>query len=304
MVSSPRPHRNQKVVKSPLRYPGAKAKVWRQILSEFPPANSIREYREPFVGGGSVFFAFRSGLTTAYADDALDHAADQQQRSYWLNDLYYELYCYMVAARDRMPKLLDVITDYRTAYSNATGNGNGRALYNLLKLKSGDEGGDEFERAVRYFILNRITFSGLADAGGYSQYNFENRFTLSSIQRLAKIETLLQGVRLTNCDYESLLTAPGKDVLIFADPPYLNATQSKLYGRRGELHTGFDHERFAYNMERCPHRWLITYDDTPLIRKLFSFASAKVSEWQVQYSINNVGRESAVVGNELFIRNY
>jgi hypothetical protein len=39
MVSSP----PQRVVKSSLRYPGAKAKVWRQILSEFPSANSIRD---------------------------------------------------------------------------------------------------------------------------------------------------------------------------------------------------------------------------------------------------------------------
>ena len=41
-------------IKSPLRYPGGKSRAIKQILPIVP---SFDEYREPMVGGGSVFFA-------------------------------------------------------------------------------------------------------------------------------------------------------------------------------------------------------------------------------------------------------
>ena len=61
-------------------------------------------------------------------------------------------------------------------------------------------------------------------------------------------------------------------MFIFLDPPYWKATESKLYGVRGTLHTTFDHAQFAENMRKCQHKWLITYDDSPVIRELFDFA--------------------------------
>ena len=41
-------------VKSPLRFPGGKSRALKQILPIIP---EFKEYREPMVGGGSVFFA-------------------------------------------------------------------------------------------------------------------------------------------------------------------------------------------------------------------------------------------------------
>ena len=130
----------------------------------------------------------------------------------------------------------------------------------------------EFERAVRFFVLNRITFSGTVDSGGYSQAAYEKRFTLSSIDRVELISFYLSEVKITNQDYSESLSHDGDDVFIFLDPPYWKATESKLYGTRGALHTSFDHVQFAENMKKCQHKWLITYDDSPMIRDLFDFA--------------------------------
>ena len=85
-------------------------------------------------------------------------------------------------------------------------------------------------------------------------------------------------------------------------PPYLAATKSKLYGRKGSFHTSFDHERFAENMKKCHHKWLITYDDSTEIRALFNFAN--ITEWTLQYGMNNYKQTSAAKGQELFIKNY
>jgi DNA adenine methylase len=112
----------------------------------------------------------------------------------------------------------------------------------------------------------------------------------------------LSSIHITQGDYENLLFQSGDNVFIFLDPPYLSATKSKLYGVRGKLHTDFDHERFADNMRNCQHQWLITYDDSPEVRKLFNFAH--ISDWSLQYGMNNYKQTSAAEGRELFIKNY
>lgn len=266
-------------IKSPLRYPGGKSKALNQILPLIPL--DITEYREPFIGGGSVFLAVKQWL-------------GQCTQRYWINDLNYDLFCFWVAARDKPELLADAVAEIKQKYLD------GRTLfsdYTREDLKLSD-----FDRAVRFFVLNRITFSGTVDAGGYSQQAFERRFTVSSIERLRKLSSCLADSLITANDYEQLLFQAGDDVFIFLDPPYFKATKSKLYGVRGALHTGFDHERFAALMQKCPHRWLITYDDSPEIRKLFDFA--KITEWTLQYGMNNYKQEFALSGQELFIRNY
>ena len=91
-------------------------------------------------------------------------------------------------------------------------------------------------------------------------------------------------------------------MFIFLDPPYFSATKSALYGKNGKLHKIFDHERFAENLKNCPHKWLITYDDSPYIRDLFSFAEIK--NWQLTYGMKNVTQTSNQKAEELFIANY
>jgi DNA adenine methylase len=176
---------------------------------------------------------------------------------------------------------------------------NGRELFNYY-MKERDYA--EFERAVRFFVLNRITFSGTVDSGGYSEQAFQKRFTYSSIDRMLKMAQLLEGVIITNYDYEKVIFEKGKDVFIFLDPPYFKSRKSRLYGKRGNLHESFDHERFAKNMRKCKHKWLITYDDSLEIRELFDFANIK--EYTLQYGMNNYKKNRAEKGKEIFIFNY
>jgi DNA adenine methylase len=266
-------------IKSPLRYPGGKQKALRQIIPHLP--QTIDEYREPFVGGGSVFLAIKQLL-------------GEQIKHYWINDLNFDLYCFWKSAQNEIQLMAEKIQEIKQK------NLNGKELFK--QLTSDDSSLNDFDRAVRFFVLNRIIFSGTVDSGGYSQQAYEKRFTHSSIDRLLKLSPCLSSIRITNDDYANILFKEGKDVFIFLDPPYLAATKSKLYGRKGSLHTSFDHERFAENMKKCHHKWLITYDDSPEIRALFDFAN--ITEWTLQYGMNNYKQTSAAKGQELFIKNY
>ncbi len=263
-------------LKSPLRFPGGKSRGLERIIPLIPP---FREFREPMVGGGSVFYRLKQMYP---------------EREYWINDINYDLYCFWKTAQQQNSVLVSEVLRIRETTRE------GRKLFYELLERYGT--GDELERAIRFFVLNRISFSGTVDSGGYSEQAFHGRFTRSSIANLRCAEKVLEGVRITNWDYKQVLNEPGEEVFIFLDPPYYTATASRLYGRRGELHLQFDHERFARAVVACPHKWLITYDNCPEIRRRFQ--DYYIVEWQLQYGMTNYKKPSARPGKELFIANY
>lgn len=264
------------MLKNVLRYPGGKSKALGVILPNIP--SNIKEFREPMVGGGSVSLAIKQ---------LFPHVKVK------INDLNYDLICFWKTLRDKPDELIREVKRIKESCKD------GRKLYNELTSKND---GDEFERAVRFFILNRITFSGTVQSGGYSQQAFEKRFTISAIEKLKEASEIIKDFEITHGDYEKLLFEDGEGVFIFLDPPYYSTTKSRLYGKNGDLHLTFDHERFAANMKKCQHLWLITYDDSPRVRELFSFAY--IYPWELQYGMNNYKQDTARKGRELLIANY
>jgi DNA adenine methylase len=267
-----------KLKKSPLRYPGGKSRAIERMKSLLP--EEFKEYREPFVGGGSFFIYLKQKYP---------------KLKIWINDLNPELYYFWKYAQNNSEKLakevLKIKKETRTGQSLFT---------ELLSLDVQKITG--LERAIRFFILNRITFSGVVESGGYSQQAYEGRFTDSSIERVSELGNLLEDVTITNLDYREVLKVGEKNIFTFLDPPYFKATKSKLYGKNGILHTEFNHEDFSVAVKNCKHSWLITYDDSPEIRENFSFAN--IYEWELQYGMNNYKQGKADKGNELFISNY
>ena len=259
--------------KSPLRYPGGKSRAVQQIASYLP--TELSEYREPFVGGGSFFL---------YMKQHYPHIP------IWINDLNPELYLFWKHTQLDSERLAQEIKSIKDSTSDGKG-----LFYELLLATSLND----IERATRFFILNRVTFSGVVEAGGYSQLAYQGRFTHSAIERVAKLGPLLEGVTITNLDYRATLFDGDQTTFTFLDPPYYLA--SKLYGKHGDLHTAFDHAAFAQAMPACHHSWLITYDDSPTIRANFSFAH--IVPWELQYGMNNYKQKTARKGHELFITN-
>ena len=56
------------------------------------------EYREPFLGGGSVYIATRQL---------------RPDKKYWVNDLYYDLYCFWLEVQRDNPDLVKEIRETR-----------------------------------------------------------------------------------------------------------------------------------------------------------------------------------------------
>jgi DNA adenine methylase len=288
------------MIKSPLRYPGGKSKAIKK-LSEFTDI-AFKEYREPFVGGGSLFIY----LKQCFPD-----------RQFWINDLNTDVYSFWKAAQENLAEMLKLIKKFKKEKD-------GKALYRKL-LEMNLDKLSLTERGARFFALNRITFSGTTESGGYSERAFQGRFTDSSIDRVAALSEILdKNVKITNLDYSELLqndrsglqvheddeagenaeieVQPQCQILIYLDPPYYSATHSRLYGKKGNLHSGFDHQRFSEEMKACKMNWFISYDNSKFVRELFSFA--KQHAWQLQYGMNNPNKDSCLMGEELIVSGF
>ncbi len=264
------------MVRSPLRYPGGKSRAVALINTLVPP---FKAFREPFVGGGSVFLLLKQRYPN---------------KQFWINDIYQELFLFWQYCQHDVVAVIEQVHAWRKEFTD------GKMLYR--HLLDNLQNFDDRQRASAFFVFNRITFSGTTEAGGYSEQAFKGRFTASSIERLTAFARLLDGTKITNLDYQSVLETPGEEVFIFLDPPYYSATKSALYGKNGQLHKCFDHARLAHALQFCPHRWLLTYDDSPYIRELYHFAH--IIPWDLTYGMRNVGGQVNQTGQELFILNY
>jgi len=175
---------------------------------------------------------------------------------------------------------------------------------------------DEFHTACHWYILNKISYSGMAMIGSYAPLAWDQNFTINCIKNLPKTTELMRSVkdvRITNEDYSVLLQPDGDhddNTFVFLDPPY--KIPHNLYGKDGDMHEGFDHKKFVDAVKQCPAQWLITYNEDPDLQKWFEGYSQLT--WELQYTMKAAKREgqdgsaktgkSGKKGRELLIASY
>lgn len=268
---------------TPLRYPGGKSRAIKHIKQHF--VTDFQEMREPFVGGGSVFLYLR----TQYPD-----------RKFWINDLYYNLYCFWITLRDEPDRMIANLSQLKSQHNKPE---LARNLHAQFRTEINTY--DTFNRAVAFWTLNKCSYAGLTEIGTFSPQASEQNFTVSGINNLSKVALLLKDVKITNLDYTELMRADGNDVFCFLDPPYdilTKTQQNALYGPNGTLHKGFDHLLFADEFGKCKHKCMITYNDSQALRE--RFARFTVIPWSLKYSMQWNQDGKANTKSELLVLNY
>ena len=236
------------------------------------------------VGGGSVFIYIRQKFPEIKVR---------------INDLNRDVYCFWKIIKEYNRELVEEIKRIKRNCRN------GKKLFDNLKLKIECDKISDFERAVNFFVLNRISFSGLTTSGGYSKDAFKNRFTASSIERLIPLEGILQDVNISHGDYSNLLNGRKNQVLIYLDPPYFKNKNSRLYGKNGQLHSNFNHNLFYEEVISCNHNILISYDNS--VKNIQKFHDSEKFHFlfiYMQYGMNNVAKSRIPKKRELIITNY
>ena len=277
-----------KALKTPLRYPGGKSKAIKTLAQWYPKV--ITEYREPFIGGGSI---------------AIDITKANPDIPVWVNDLYVPLYNFWVQLRDRGKELSERVRDekQRTLDEGDPDKITEKAKELFNRYKAEIDTYDNFEKAVAFFIMNKCSFSGLTENSTFSKTASNSNFSLVGADKLFQFSRLIKNWKITNIDYSEVMKAKGyADTFIFLDPPY--DIKDFLYGKDREMHKSFDHDLFADHVSTCMHKFMITYNLNDRLLDLYK--NYNTMEWKLRYSMAHRGDKGTNenIKTELLVTNY
>ena len=255
-----------KSLKTPLRWPGGKSRACIKMNPYFPDLRNYDEFREPFLGGGSVAIH----ITKKYPNLKI-----------WVNDLYEPLVNFwqqlQIFGIDLKDKLVDLKTSNNTPDLS-------RELFLKSKEQINNRDISNLDRASAFYIVNKCSFSGLTEISSFSQQASVGNFSLRGIEKLPEYSKLIANWRITNYSYDYLMDG-NKGAFMYLDPPY--DIKDNLYGRKGSMHKGFDHDKFAADCDNNNMDQLVSYNSDQLVRDRFKNWNA--AEFDLTYTMRSVG---------------
>ena len=272
-----------KSLKTPLRYPGGKSRAITKMSRYLPEMSMYNEYREPFLGGGSV---------------ALHMTQTYPHLEIWVNDLYEPLVNFWQQLQDEADEITTRLRTFKAAYPTPE---KAKELFLESKELVNDARASLVTRAVSFYIVNKCSFSGLTESSSFSKQASDSNFSLRGIEKLPEYSEIIQNWVITNLTYERM-TCDEKDVFTYLDPPY--EIKSSLYGKKGGMHKGFDHDAFAEECDRHTNHMMISYNSSQLIKD--RFINWNTSEYDHTYTMRSVGdyMKNQQQRKELVLTNY
>jgi len=257
---------SQKQLKTPLRYPGGKSRACVKMDTYFPDLRNYDEFREPFLGGGSVAIH----ITKKYPN-----------LNIWVNDLYEPLVNFWQQLQMFGNDMKDKLLDYKSKNSTPD---LAKVLFYHSKIFMREPLLSNLDRAVAFYIVNKCSFSGLTEGSSFSQQASNSNFSVKGIEKLPEYSKLIEHWRITNYSYDYLMDG-NKGAFMYLDPPY--DIKDNLYGNKGSMHKGFDHNKFAADCDSNNMDQLISYNSDQLVKDRFENWNA--AEFDLTYTMRSVG---------------
>ncbi len=261
---------------SPLRYPGGKNKIspFVKLIIDKSGLTNIT-YVEPFAGGAGVALSL---LFSGTVNHIVINDYDKCIYSVWraiLNDTneFIKLIKDTDVTIEEWHRQKDIYLTQNNKYS--------------------------LELAFATFFLNRTNRSGILKAGpigGFNQngnYLIDARFNKENlIQRIFDIADKKNQISLFNKDIRSFFKSylpKYENVFLYLDPPYYKKGQ-ELYKN---FFTDKDHQEIAECVKQLTCNWIITYDNTAEITKLYE--EQQCGFFDLSYSLANNLRASELI---------
>jgi DNA adenine methylase len=252
---------------SPLRYPGGKTRL-ANFIKQIIIANELTDgdYVEPYAGGAGIAWSL---LFQDYV------------KRVHINDINRPVYAFWHSVFEETDGLCRLIRDTSVTMKSWHQQ---RAIYDRPK------GHSILEVGFSAFFLNRTNRSGIiwgGVIGGKSQagkWKLNARYNKRNlIKRIEKIAQYADRVRLYRKDaaefIKQVVPRLSAQSLVYLDPPYY----CKGAGLYEDYYTHEDHVTIAKLVAKSINqKWMVTYDDTPKIRDLYSEYEHLV--YQLSYS--------------------
>lgn len=263
---------------SPFRYPGGKGSLAPQLATAIRAVN-VHAYVEPFAGGAAAAWKL---LHWGVVDRVVLNDLDPRIYAAW-RSILFDTERFL----ERLESVKATIEEWRRCEA-------------IVRDAKSD---DLFELGFATFFLNRTNRSGIilgaAPIGGYQQlghWKLDARLPRDTLaERIKWIGTQRDRVDLTNVDAGAAIERATKlhgpsGAFYLIDPPYVGAG-SRLY-----LNTMNDEDHAR--LERCISAskiryWMLTYDRSPLIEKLY--ARRHVARQEIDYSLSRRRKEAELM---------
>lgn len=254
--------------KSPLRYPGGKSRACKKLEEILNDHFDITQYDtlvSPFFGGGSFEFYIQNNHNMKIV----------------ANDKFTPLYNFWRTCKTENRELCAALMQKIDQID--------KNEFTELRETIMDEQ-NALQQSIVYFIINRCSFSGATLSGGFSLEASKKRFTVSSVDRVKKLD--LSKFEIYNFDFEQFIMNHAGNNLMFLDPPYYLEKNSKLYGKDGDMHESFDHDKLYQCLSKKTN-WLMTYNNCAYIKNLYENYTIIETSWS--YGMNKSKESSEIV---------
>lgn len=266
---------------SPLRYPGGK-QILARVLGHLIRLNG-REggiYVEPYAGGAGAALSLLYG---EYVKRVLINDADSRIYAFW-DGVVNRTEQFLKLLRDT-PLSVEEWKRQRQIYLNPSRNSRLKVGFSTFYLNRCNRSG---------IIANAGLIGGLKQTG---KWKIDARFNREDLaRRVERVSRYRERISLFNLDATKFLRAemPKPSMVdrgfVYLDPPY--------YGKGSQLYlnhyTPADHASFARYLSTASFTWVMSYDNVPQIRKLYS------SHRQVSFNLGYSARDWRI-GKELLI---
>ena len=232
----------------------------------FPDLRDYKEFREPFLGGGSVAIH----ITKKYPDLTI-----------WANYLYEPLVNVWQQLQMFGTDLKNALADLKSIHNDPV---SAKTLFLSSKVKINDISVNNFDRAVAFYIVNKCSFSGLTESSSFSPQASNANFSMRGIEKLPDYSKIISKWRISNFSYDYMMDG-NRNVFMYLDPPY--DIKDNLYGNKGSMHKGFDHDKFAADCDNNDMDQLISYNSDQLVKDRFKNWNA--AEFDLTYTMRSVG---------------
>lgn len=171
---------------------------------------------------------------------------------------------------------------------------------------------DPFDLGYATFIINRCSRSGIVSPtvgpmGGRAQageWTLGSRFTADTLAgRIRHVASFRSRMRVFHGDGISFIEDLGDsgvddEVVMFVDPPYVREG-NRLYANGMDQDT---HQRLAKALNGTSARWVLTYDDEPIVSEAF-YPQRRIIPYRIRNTANRarIAREFAVFSDNFVL---
>lgn len=268
-----------------IKWAGGKYSLAKTLKDYLPSDFSNRDYFEPMIGGGGMFF-------------------NLQPHNAYLSDINSKLILTYKSIKDNV----DLIINHLKIHEN-NHHSNEDYFYDK-RLEFNQDLDSRYETAALLIYLNKTCFNGLYRENSKGEFNVpkgrtsSGKVTICDEGNLRNCSATFKNIEFGCHSYEDILPKLNTQSFVYLDPPYLpvNSTSFTKYAKDDfSIQMHFDLKNFCDKLTDIGAKFMLSNSDTSKTREIYE--GFNINEILVNRSIGSTSKTRKKAA-ELIITNY